>query len=164
MADETRRSSEHAASSSKLASPDSSTSTLTQVGEDRADGKTITHQNEPQLENNQNSDRQVAQRSRWQAVLLEAGGLGAAFSDENMRRLKYCLHCLQVRRLLYRLVLSLTFSFFVVRNGANRRADSDSSGFHCRSTTITSYFVVVAAHGPAFCAVPRVTGTYANVD
>ncbi|KAF8344495.1 transcription factor Opi1-domain-containing protein [Amanita rubescens] len=85
IADETRRSSEYA-------SPDSPTSTLAQVGEDRADGKAITHQNEPQLEN---SERQIAQRSRWQAVLLEAGGLSAAFSDENMRRLKYCLHCLQ---------------------------------------------------------------------
>jgi hypothetical protein len=39
----------------------------------------------------------VAQRSRWQAVLMEAGGLGAAMSEESMRRLKYCLHWLQVR-------------------------------------------------------------------
>ncbi|KAJ7173325.1 transcription factor Opi1-domain-containing protein [Mycena filopes] len=39
--------------------------------------------------------RQVAQRSRWQAVLLEAGGLSAALSDESMRRLRYCLQWLQ---------------------------------------------------------------------
>ncbi len=96
MADETRRSSEYAASSSKFAPSDSRSSILTQVGEDLADGKTATRQNEVQPENNQNSERQIAQRSRWQAVLLEAGGLSAAFSDENMRRLKYCLHCLQV--------------------------------------------------------------------
>lgn len=34
-------------------------------------------------------------RSRWHTVLLEAGGISAALSDENMRRLKYCLHWLQ---------------------------------------------------------------------
>jgi hypothetical protein len=43
------------------------------------------------------ADQQVAQRSRWQAVLLEAGGFSAALSEENMRRLKYCLQWLQVR-------------------------------------------------------------------
>jgi len=43
------------------------------------------------------AERQVAQRSRWQAVLLEAGGLSAALSEESMRRLKYCLQWLQVR-------------------------------------------------------------------
>ncbi|CAE6481910.1 unnamed protein product [Rhizoctonia solani] len=41
------------------------------------------------------SDRQVANRSRWQAMLLEAGGIGAALSDESMKRLKYCLQWLQ---------------------------------------------------------------------
>ena len=39
----------------------------------------------------------MAQRSRWQAVLLEAGGLSAALSEESMLRLKYCLQWLQVR-------------------------------------------------------------------
>ena len=43
------------------------------------------------------NQQQVAQRSRWQAVLLEAGGIGAAVSEESMRRLKYCLQWLQVR-------------------------------------------------------------------
>ena len=41
--------------------------------------------------------QQVAQRSRWQAMILEAGGISAALSDESMRRLKYCLQWLQVR-------------------------------------------------------------------
>lgn len=41
--------------------------------------------------------QQVAQRSRWQAMMLEAGGLSAAISEESMRRLKYCLQWLQVR-------------------------------------------------------------------
>ena len=40
-------------------------------------------------------ESQVAQRSRWH-VLLEAGWLSAALSEESMRRLKYCLHWLQV--------------------------------------------------------------------
>ncbi|CAL1715420.1 unnamed protein product [Somion occarium] len=39
--------------------------------------------------------QQVVQRSRWQAMLLEAGGIGAAVSEESMRRLKYCLQWLQ---------------------------------------------------------------------
>ncbi|RDX54167.1 Opi1-domain-containing protein [Lentinus brumalis] len=39
--------------------------------------------------------QQVAQRSRWQAVFLEAGGISAAISEESMRRLKYCLQWLQ---------------------------------------------------------------------
>ncbi|KAK7031917.1 transcription factor Opi1-domain-containing protein [Favolaschia claudopus] len=41
------------------------------------------------------SGGEVVQRSRWQAVLLEAGGLSAALSDESMRRLRYCLSWLQ---------------------------------------------------------------------
>lgn len=40
---------------------------------------------------------QVVSRSKWQAVLLEAGGIGAAVSEESMKRLKYCLQWLQVR-------------------------------------------------------------------
>jgi Transcription factor Opi1 len=39
---------------------------------------------------------QVINRSKWQAVLLEAGGIGAAVSEESMKRLKYCLQWLQV--------------------------------------------------------------------
>ncbi|KAF8694324.1 hypothetical protein AX14_002082 [Amanita brunnescens Koide BX004] len=95
ITDEARqRSTGYAASKSpQSAPPDSRSSTPTQVDEDRADGKTETYQGEEP--NNQDSERQVAQRSRWQVVLLEAGGLGAALSDENMRRLKYCLQCLQ---------------------------------------------------------------------
>ena len=43
------------------------------------------------------NDHQLTHRSGWQSVLLEAGGLSAALSEESMRRLKYCLHWLQVR-------------------------------------------------------------------
>ncbi|KAJ7065513.1 Opi1-domain-containing protein [Mycena amicta] len=46
-------------------------------------------------ENPAGEERQVAQRSRWQAMLLEAGGLSAALSDESMRKLRYCLQWLQ---------------------------------------------------------------------
>ncbi|KZP11084.1 Opi1-domain-containing protein [Athelia psychrophila] len=38
---------------------------------------------------------EVATRSRWHAMLLEAGGISAALSEESMRRLKYCLQWLQ---------------------------------------------------------------------
>lgn len=36
-------------------------------------------------------------RSRWQTVLLEAGGLGAAVSEESLKSLRYCLQWLLVR-------------------------------------------------------------------
>ena len=49
---------------------------------------------------NPEEQQQVVPRSRWQAVLLEAGGIGAAWSEESMRRLKYCLQWLQVGRFL----------------------------------------------------------------
>ena len=52
------------------------------------------HQNSP---SDQENEQQVAHRSGWQSVLLEAGGLSAALSEESMRRLKYCLQWLQVR-------------------------------------------------------------------
>jgi len=43
------------------------------------------------------------QQSRWEAVLPEEGGIGAAVSEESMRRQKYCLQWLQA---LYPLELS----------------------------------------------------------
>ncbi|KAJ7247311.1 transcription factor Opi1-domain-containing protein [Mycena rebaudengoi] len=48
-----------------------------------------------QHNNNNSQQHQVAQRSRWHAMLLEAGGLSAALSDESMRRLRYVLGWLQ---------------------------------------------------------------------
>lgn len=36
----------------------------------------------------------VVSRSRWQTVLLEAGGLGAAVSEESLKSLRYCLQWL----------------------------------------------------------------------
>ncbi|KAF8343516.1 hypothetical protein F5887DRAFT_1207286 [Amanita rubescens] len=68
----------------------------TSVGEDQADGKAAAHENEAQLEN-KNSERQITQCSRLLAIISEARG-SAALSDENLKRLEYCLHCLQQRR------------------------------------------------------------------
>ena len=56
---------------------------------------------QPETDESPQQDGQVTQRSRWQAMLLEAGGLSAALSEENMRRLKYCLHWLQVTRFFF---------------------------------------------------------------
>ncbi|KAF8517892.1 transcription factor Opi1-domain-containing protein [Hysterangium stoloniferum] len=42
-----------------------------------------------------NAERQVTNRSKWQTVLSEAGGISAAVSEESMKRLQYCLHWLQ---------------------------------------------------------------------
>ncbi|KIM38368.1 hypothetical protein M413DRAFT_245007 [Hebeloma cylindrosporum] len=76
--------------------PDSRASTPTQVGDEMEDGG---KENEVVVATGTTAaaapESQVAQRSRWQAVLLEAGGLSAALSEESMRRLKYCLHWLQ---------------------------------------------------------------------
>ena len=54
--------------------------------------------------------QQVVQRSRWQAIVSEAGGISAAVSEESMRRLKYCLQWLQVYALLPSISSSLTFN------------------------------------------------------
>ncbi|KAJ7235529.1 transcription factor Opi1-domain-containing protein [Mycena rebaudengoi] len=53
------------------------------------------HQQQQHNNNSQQQQHQVAQRSRWHAMLLEAGGLSAALSDESMRRLRYVLGWLQ---------------------------------------------------------------------
>lgn len=79
------------------------------------------------------NQQQVAQRSRWQAVLLEAGGIGAAVSEESMRRLKYCLQWLQVR--VSTVLEGNDFSdahpsVHTVCNPAHRRADSRLAGLH----------------------------------
>ena len=85
--------------------PDSQALTPTQVGDDmEGAGK-----EELGSEHRAGLESQVAQRSRWQAVLLEAGGLSAALSEESMRRLKYCLHWLQVS--LPYLILLLLLSY-----------------------------------------------------
>jgi hypothetical protein len=64
-----------------------------------ADGRDViqlTTQMESDASASPEQSQQVAQRSRWQAVLSEAGGIGAALSEESMRRLKYCLQWLHV--------------------------------------------------------------------
>lgn len=64
-----------------------------------SDRRSETHSRTPtprQEDGAPDNQQQVVQRSRWQAVLLEAGGIGAAVSEESMRRLKYCLQWLQV--------------------------------------------------------------------
>ncbi|KAF8327156.1 transcription factor Opi1-domain-containing protein [Cantharellus anzutake] len=48
-----------------------------------------------QQQQSSSQEVQIVSRSRWQAVLLEAGGIGAAVSEESMKRLKYCLQWLQ---------------------------------------------------------------------
>lgn len=50
----------------------------------------------PRQETLSQPPQEVVQRSRWQTILLEAGGISAAYSEDNMRRLKYCLQWLQV--------------------------------------------------------------------
>ncbi|KAF8194989.1 transcription factor Opi1-domain-containing protein [Pholiota molesta] len=72
--------------------PDSRSSTPTRIDED---GNANHTRNISSSDTAGGTERQVAQRSRWQAVLLEAGGLSAALSEESMRKLKYCLQWLQ---------------------------------------------------------------------
>ncbi|KAJ6621543.1 transcription factor Opi1-domain-containing protein [Mycena sp. CBHHK59/15] len=63
--------------------------------EDRPNGENQQHAPTPDGEHAPTQGGEVAQRSRWHAMLLEAGGLSAALSDESMRRLRYCLQWLQ---------------------------------------------------------------------
>ena len=71
-------------------------------GEDRTSDRDAERRNrtptprQDDLSASSENQQQVAQRSRWQAMLLEAGGISAAVSEESMRRLKYCLQWLQV--------------------------------------------------------------------
>lgn len=74
---------------------------------------------------------QVASRSKWQAVLLEAGGIGAAVSEESMKRLKYCLHWLQVGHpVLFVVNLSLIYRNVPVCKPSHRSANRDAPLFH----------------------------------
>ncbi|KAF8142142.1 transcription factor Opi1-domain-containing protein [Boletus edulis] len=59
------------------------------------ESRTPTPQSQDPNAHSHSDNRQVVSRSRWQTVLLEAGGIGAAVSEESMRRLKYCLQWLQ---------------------------------------------------------------------
>ncbi|KAH8103913.1 transcription factor Opi1-domain-containing protein [Cristinia sonorae] len=60
--------------------------------DDRPPGSSHSRTPTPRQEDTQ---QEMVPRSRWQTVLLEAGGIGAAVSEESMRRLKYCLQWLQ---------------------------------------------------------------------
>ena len=77
-----------------LPPPDSRSSTPTQIGDESRPTSVSRNLGD-------DDETRVAQRSRWQAVLLEAGGLSAALSEESMQRLKYCLHWLQVRQFYF---------------------------------------------------------------
>ena len=68
--------------------------------------RTPTPRQEDTQPQQQPQQQEVVPRSRWQTVLLEAGGIGAAVSEESMRRLKYCLQWLQV------ITFCATSSFF----------------------------------------------------
>ena len=84
--------------------------------------------------------QQVVPRSRWQAVLLEAGGIGAAVSEESMRRLKYCLSWLQVSiEFRWRCVAypSLTIRSITVRDNAYRRPNLNSPRLYCLTPAAT---------------------------
>ena len=78
---------------------------------------------DPDAHSDQNSNRQVVPRSRWQTVLLEAGGIGAAVSEESMRRLKYCLQWLQVCPLETSAWYTFSNISFTVRHGTYRLSD-----------------------------------------
>jgi hypothetical protein len=135
--------------------PDSRASTPTQVGDDmEGAGK-----EELGSEHGAGPESQVAQRSRWQAVLLEAGGLSAALSEESMRRLKYCLHWLQVRLnyLILFLLLSYThlsiycFFFFkkIVCHSPHRRPNSNSTRLYGEPPTPPQHHLRIHLAPPA---------------
>lgn len=72
-------------------------------------------------ENRQRSDPEPAasqalsRRAGWQSLMVEAGGISAAVSDESMRKLKYCLEWLQVR-ILWSQYIGITISQWATAN------------------------------------------------
>lgn len=88
------------------------------VPPDSNDNKTSPPQNTPPDLQGQQA---VVQRSRWQAVLLEAGGISAAVSEESMRRLKYCLQWLQYA------TLHIDAQILILRDFIESLHPSDSS-------------------------------------
>ncbi|KAI6044404.1 transcription factor Opi1-domain-containing protein [Pisolithus marmoratus] len=87
----------------------------------------------------QNGQAAIVQRSRWQAVLLEAGGIGAAVSEESMRRLKYCLQWLQyaTAHIDAQIVILRDFIASLQPDGtaSSRSVDSFVSPTHMRTLT-----------------------------
>jgi hypothetical protein len=71
----------------------SSGSARTAVGSDAINGNHHGLEVEP-------SQHAVSRRGGWHTLMVEAGGISAAVSDESMRKLKYCLEWLQVRRFM----------------------------------------------------------------
>ncbi|OCH86942.1 Opi1-domain-containing protein [Obba rivulosa] len=74
--------------------------------------------------------QQVAQRSRWQAMLLEAGGISAAVSDESMRRLRYCLQWLQYATSHIDAQILVLRNFIASLQTHPSSSSSNSSGTH----------------------------------
>ena len=57
----------------------------------------VVNDNQQNLDVEPSSQHAVSRRGGWQTLMVEAGGISAAISDESMRKLKYCLEWLQVR-------------------------------------------------------------------
>lgn len=82
----------------------------------------------------------VASRSRWQSVLVEAGGLGAAVSEESLKSLRYCLQWLLVSYPKFALVsqrLILNYHLYSVRHRSFRSSNHSTSRlYHFPSSTL----------------------------
>ncbi|EJD41783.1 Opi1-domain-containing protein [Auricularia subglabra TFB-10046 SS5] len=68
----------------------------------------------------------VAVRSTWQAMLMEAGGISAAVSEESMKRLKYCLQWLQYAtgRIDHQILILRDFIASVTPEGAPQESNA----------------------------------------
>ncbi|KIM34248.1 hypothetical protein M408DRAFT_325701 [Serendipita vermifera MAFF 305830] len=53
------------------------------------------NQHQQNLDVESSSQNAVSRRGGWHTLMVEAGGISAAISDESMRKLKYCLEWLQ---------------------------------------------------------------------
>ncbi|GAA5866436.1 hypothetical protein JCM1840_001317 [Sporobolomyces johnsonii] len=68
------------------------------------------------------------QRSRWQTVLVEAGGLGAAVSEESLKSLRYCLQWLLYATAHLDHQISALRDFILSLRAHNRTHPSGTSG------------------------------------
>ncbi|GAA6058508.1 hypothetical protein JCM10212_006947 [Sporobolomyces blumeae] len=85
-----------------------------------------------------------SQRSRWQTVLVEAGGLGAAVSEESLKSLRYCLQWLLYATAHLDHQISTLRDFILSLRAHNRASPSSAS-----TSSATHSTALVAASASA---------------
>ncbi|GAA5957425.1 hypothetical protein JCM3765_001133 [Sporobolomyces pararoseus] len=86
------------------------------------------------------------QRSRWQTVLVEAGGLGAAVSEESLKSLRYCLQWLVYATAHLDHQISTLRDFILSLRAHNRAHPSGSSSNRDQAASTALVAASASAH------------------